>query len=69
MDGVDGPAGQASDHRPVHPDVLEIVAGMLLDQLHRARRPESADAVLDERGETAVVAMPYGPGERPVEPT
>jgi|307.fasta_scaffold03581_5 hypothetical protein len=57
MDRVDGAAGQAADDRSVDPDVLEIVACVLLDEPHRAIRPEGVDASLDERGHAVLVPL------------
>src|SRR6185436_15193975 len=40
VDPVDHPAGEAAHHGAVDPDELQIVAGVLLDQLHRALGPQ-----------------------------
>ena len=48
MDAVDRAPGQSTHDGAVHADVLQIVAGVLLDQPDRALGAERAHAVLDE---------------------
>src|SRR5581483_10210314 len=57
VDAVDGATGEAADDGAVHADVLEVIAGMLLDQPRGALGPERAHAVLDELRDPAVVAL------------
>src|SRR5215813_14040745 len=56
-DGVEEPARQAPHDRAVHPDVLEIVAGVLLDEAHRAVGAQRPHAVFDELGDPLVVTI------------
>src|SRR6266508_3200179 len=48
VDRVEQPARQPADDRAVDADVLEVVAGVLLDESHHAFGAEGAHAVLDE---------------------
>src|SRR5213594_2096959 len=57
VDRVEQPARQSADDRAVDADVLEVVAGVVLDESHRAFGAEGAHAVLDELGEPLVVAL------------
>src|SRR5437667_10058801 len=57
VDRVEQPAGESSYDRAVDADVLKVVAGMLLDESHRALGAEGAHAVLDELGEPLVVPL------------
>src|SRR5215510_5585491 len=58
MEAVDPAAGEAADHGAVDADVLQVVAGVLLDESDRALRAEGVDAALDEgRG------LPLVPGD------
>src|SRR5688572_7262551 len=57
VDAVDGAARETADDGAVHADELQVVAGVLLDQAHRALRPQRADAVLDELRDAAVIAL------------
>src|SRR5712691_8131306 len=57
VDREEQPARQSADDRAVDADVLEVVAGVVLDESHRAFGAEGAHAVLDELGEPLVVAL------------
>src|SRR5712671_2565326 len=57
VDRVEQPARQSADDRAVDANVLEVVAGVVLDESHRAFGAEGAHAVLDELGEPLVVAL------------
>src|SRR5262249_56149138 len=59
---VEPTAGQAADHGAVDPDVLQVVAGMLLDESHRALRAEGVDAALDERRDARMVTLDHFDG-------
>src|SRR5437867_4382400 len=56
MNPVDGATGQPADHGAVDPDVLEIVAGVLLDEPDGPLGPQRVDPALDEDGDPVLVA-------------
>src|SRR5262245_5873592 len=55
--GIDATAGQASHHRAVDPDELEIVPGVLLDESHRPLGSQRVDSPLDEPGDAVMVVL------------
>src|SRR2546425_5380421 len=57
VDRIEETAGEPPDHGAVDADILEIVAGVLLDESHGAFRPQRVHALFDERGDAAVVAL------------
>ena len=67
MDQVNEPSGQATHHSAVDTDVLEVVAGVLLDEPYGALGAEGTHAVLDEGGQPGVVMLDQLKGNIPDE--
>src|SRR5262249_55200221 len=57
MDAVDSATSQTSHHRAVDPDVLQIVAGVLLDEADGASGAEGEHTLLDDLGDPPVVTL------------